>query len=269
MPEPWVCAGCRSINEARAARCYKCRSPRDAATFDPLSSEPTAAPSVPTAPKADLTHVVSTMQFAAISGISIVSVLIVHGFNLLTATDLIGRLVSGGTIGRLELALTNVATLVELGLVAIAVLAWASWASSVIGNVPRLGIAYPDLTPRWAFFEHIIPGVNVFRAPAVMYQLLGHFPGKSGRDEGLFATWVGALLAAVVLPRILSSVIGFVIQDPDQRQRIIDILAWGVYAGLIVAAVAAILLLARIEGRQAAKVRELASGAEPAPMVAA
>ena len=27
--EPWVCGACRSINQPREQRCYKCRTPRE------------------------------------------------------------------------------------------------------------------------------------------------------------------------------------------------------------------------------------------------
>ena len=39
--EIWVCAECRSINNARAKQCYNCRTPRDLAAVDPASIEGT------------------------------------------------------------------------------------------------------------------------------------------------------------------------------------------------------------------------------------
>src|SRR5262245_51014033 len=39
--EFWVCAECRSINNARAKQCYNCRTPRDLAAVDPSTVEVT------------------------------------------------------------------------------------------------------------------------------------------------------------------------------------------------------------------------------------
>jgi hypothetical protein len=47
MNDGWACANCRSLNERRASRCYRCRTPRDVGSVAPAEMPtvgPTAAP---------------------------------------------------------------------------------------------------------------------------------------------------------------------------------------------------------------------------------
>src|SRR5439155_14839470 len=53
------------------------------------------------------------------------------------------------------------ARLLQVGLVGVAVVAWGAWLARAVENVPAVGGGWPSLTPAWAFFLCLIPGVNL------------------------------------------------------------------------------------------------------------
>lgn len=43
MKQIWACSQCRSINDGKSKRCYKCLTPRERAEVDPLTLSPTSS----------------------------------------------------------------------------------------------------------------------------------------------------------------------------------------------------------------------------------
>lgn len=75
-------------------------------------------------------------------------------------------------------------------LVAATLVAYGAWISRVVDNLPALGAGYSRVSPRMAFLENVVPGVNLMRLPARVREvtLLLH---PSGRGDNLIvAAWL-------------------------------------------------------------------------------
>ncbi len=83
--EIWVCANCRSVNNARAKQCYNCRTPRHLAAIDPSQMEVTGQAQVrdvalPPFRSSRGRALLASLLILAVAGLQVVSVLVSSGF---------------------------------------------------------------------------------------------------------------------------------------------------------------------------------------------
>ena len=201
--QPWVCGACRSINQPREGRCYHCRTPRELVEADPetlivagAGSRPADAPVRPTATFR------SSAGFAFLAQVLLAAALAVAVVANLLGADVIGRVLDAD----LPAADTGITTLALIGGLGFAVagaflVAFALWLSRVVANIPTVGLGWPNLTPNQAIFETVIPGVNLYRVPAILRDVVNRLE-PSGRGDALIAAaWLG-LVGGVLLPRL-------------------------------------------------------------------
>src|ERR671934_2219197 len=97
----WVCGACRSINQARDSRCYKCRTPRDLAKVDPETLVVAGAGA--TQPVIDAKAIVGTYRSSAdrafAAQILIVLALAVTTVSKILGADVISRVIDGDVEG--------------------------------------------------------------------------------------------------------------------------------------------------------------------------
>jgi hypothetical protein len=190
----WVCAVCHSVNKIGAKQCYKCRTPKEHAAYDPLTEDigsrtitlPDFHPSRPAAMLATVLILVTGVLHAinSLNGIQIV-LRIVNG-DLLSDEDLIGY----GAVG-----------LASFGIALIALTAWAFWLSKAVRTMPALGLGYPAANGLMAFYENFIPLLNLRRVPAIVRDLVQRLePGDSRGSYLISAAWIG-LFTGYLLPR--------------------------------------------------------------------
>ena len=164
--------------------------------------------------------------------------------------------------------------LLQAGLVGAAIVVWAAWLARAVENVPALGGGWPSLTPAWAFFLCLIPGVNLIRPAGMVRELFERIPGPNGPGTGLVSVWWIALFAGAVLqvPRlgtaILQRVIGIVLfvtsGSEHDRLRIELILnGFGVVLSVI-AAVLAVRVVSTMQARLEERAATLGEGARAA-----
>jgi hypothetical protein len=246
----WVCGACRSINQPREQRCYKCRTPRELAKVDPETLVVAGAGS--TQPVVDPKAVIGTYRssgdraFAA--QILIVVAVVMTAASRIVGADVVSRVVDGEVEGA-DASLTMLSLLGGGGLVCalIAVAAWAAWLSRVVDNMPALGLGWPNVTPSAAFIESFLPGVNVFRVPAIVRDVSNKLEGGPRADALIAAAWLG-LVGGIIVPRFARYVTGpLTLESPDAASTI-GLLAGQVGLGLtIVGAIFLIVLIRHVE----------------------
>jgi hypothetical protein len=106
-----------------------------------------------------------------------------------------------------------------LGLAALALIAWAAWLSRVVDNVPKLRLGWPNVTPTAAIYESIFPGVNLYRVPAILRDVVNRLE-PNGRGEALIAASWLALVGGAIMPRVLRMGTSFLIGDVDELSRV-------------------------------------------------
>src|SRR5919108_3127119 len=199
----WICGACRSINQPREQRCYKCRTPRELAKVDPETL--VVAGAGVAQPVVDAKAVVGTYRSSAdrafLAQVLIILALVVTTISKLVGADVVSRVIDGDVAG----ADANFALLSLLGgggfIVGIAALtAWAAWLSRVVDNIPALGLGWPSVTPWAAFVENFLPGVNLFRVPAIVRDVMAKLELGPGGDALIAASWLG-LVGGVLVPR--------------------------------------------------------------------
>jgi hypothetical protein len=209
-PEPWICGACRSVNEERSSRCYKCRTPRALAEAD-VSQLIVAGAGVTESTRA----VTSTAQAAALGGyrssdagaglaqclLAATGVLAV--ISSIAGADLIGRVLGGETeTVREDLGVLALLGFALYGSAAVTLVCWAAWLSRVIDNVPKVGLGWPNLSPTQAFIENLLPGLNLFRVPAILRDVITRLEPDGGRGNAMIAAaWLG-LVGGVFLPAV-------------------------------------------------------------------
>src|SRR5258705_11949623 len=188
MPEGepiWVCAVCHSVNKIGAKQCYKCRTPKEHAAYDPTTEDigsrtitlPDFHPSRPAAMLATVLILVTA---------------VVHAINSITGITFILRYVEGDLLSDEELIGFGVLCLDSFGIALIAITAWAHWLSKAVRTMPALGLGYPAANGLMAFYENFIPLLNLRRVPAIVRDMVHRLePGESKGSTLISAAWIG------------------------------------------------------------------------------
>ena len=254
MTNIWVCGACRSINQPREQRCYKCRTPRDLAKVDPekLVVVGAGASQPVVDPKAVVGVYRSSAERAVLAQVLIVAALIVTTISKMVGADVVSRVLDGDTAGA-DASAALLATLGAGGFVAgvAALAAWAAWLSRVVDNIPSLGLGWPNVTSWAAFVENFLPGVNLFRVPAIVRDVMNRLElGPSG-DALIAASWLG-LVGGVLAPRFGRYVTGtLAIESGEASARLALLIGQAALGLTIVGGIFLIVLIRRIEERAA------------------
>lgn len=253
----WVCRYCRSVNTGRAAKCYRCHTPREAAVARPEELTVHHEESRPTATGTFR----STETYAVL--LTVATAALILGTVLATwITFQVVQLRNAGSSAeadqlfadrRLILAVVPV-------LAGLALLAYAAWISRLVANLPALGLGYSRVSPQWAFMEPFIPGRNLYSLPARTGEIARKLDDKASVGALIGLAWT-LVVAPIPFVAIVSRLILFfgTIDDVFGFVEIsTPILAAFLIAGLIVALV----VVWRVEGLQKAR------QAAPAPSVA-
>ena len=189
----WACAACRSINNKRAGRCYRCYTPRAAAAMA-LADVPVvgALPAVPVLNP----YRGSGLRAWLVTG-ALVALAIILGAYWWHAHDALGTTDHDGALTGYIITL--------FAAVAATLFAYATWISRVVDNLPALGLGYSRVTPRTAFFETLILGRNILTLRGRMVEVLDKVD-PAGRGTSMVAAasiaLMGPPIAAVVVWRV-------------------------------------------------------------------
>lgn len=171
----WACRVCRSINTQRANRCYSCHTPREVAGVKPTEISVTEPPPV-IGPTGTYRSSESRAVLATIATIAFVLGMYVAlwiGFQAGTLRATRQREAADQLLQGSQLL---IALPVLLGVIAL--IAYGSWISRAVANLPPLGAGYSRVSPRWAFFEPLIPGLNLYSLPARAGEVISKLGGS-------------------------------------------------------------------------------------------
>ena len=248
MTEVWICGACRSINQPREQRCYKCRTPRELAKVDPETLIVAGAGSHPTVdPKAVVGTYQSSAGRALLAQALIVATVVVTTVAKVLGADAVSRVLDGHEVAGASTALLAILGGGGLILAVATLVAFGAWLSLVVANIPTLGLGWPNVTPTAAFIENLIPGVNVLRVPAIVRDVMTRLDTGPRGEALIAASWLG-LVGGIVVPRFARYVIGpLSVESPDAAVGL-SLLVGQVALGLsIVGAVFLIVVIRRIE----------------------
>ncbi len=264
----WVCGDCRSVNKLRSTQCYNCRTPKDIAEVDPAAIEGTGHGKLR---EIALPTFHASRGEAMLASALIIGVAVLQVVSTVLDARLLGRIVddpnllTDPTFARsIDTLAAGTVALVTLGVALFALAAWALWLSRVVVAMPALGLGYPAATGLMAFVENFLPGLNLFRVPAIVRDVIRRLEPGSERGEVLiFAAWIG-LFGGFLVPRIGGFLGAFgsgTLEDAVGQTMLIQ----GVSTGLVVVgAVFLVVLIWWIEERIARR-RIAQLEVEPAP----
>ncbi|HKG57336.1 MAG TPA: DUF4328 domain-containing protein [Candidatus Limnocylindrales bacterium] len=260
-PEHWICGSCRSLNEPRAQRCYKCRTPRELVEANPETLL------VAGAGASDSSAAVAAAARAAVLGgyrSSSIRAAVAQGLILATAGVAVVASAVGADAVALLLAddtqdgVAQTGLLVVLGLVSVAfavaaLVGWSAWLSRVVDNVPTVGLGWPKVTPQAAFIESFLPGLNLLRVPSIIRDVVTRLEPQGGSGDALLtAAWLG-LVGGIAVPRGGAFLASFVVTTVEQAATV-RVFLGQIGVGLtVVGAVLLVVLIRRIESAMEAR----------------
>ncbi len=285
MNDIWVCATCNSVNRQRSSSCYKCHAPQEQATGAMADHRIEAAVIQRTAARyrsSWLLFFIASTLIAAVAVFGIV-LLIASFADVPWYREQITAIANGAPLN--EAALDERARrlagpgFAHFVLAALALLAFSTWLSRVISNIPVLGGGTPGTTPTKAFIYPLIPIWNLIKTPGMIQDALYRLDPQAGGFFmvliawiGLVGSWLVSFIAGWVLSaRLVGDIVGAETQTAvgDAFTSYFDgSVAVDVATSLMVAAGAVVLILvmARIERRarhRDAEIRSLTLAALP------
>ena len=228
--------------------------------------QPAAAPVPPAATASSLAAINPAARLATVPAavLGVVLLVIVFGIRFLltrASLDLTRRIATGEPVDQGEADLFGALSFVYpfLGVIAIGGLGF--WASRVVSNIPLLGGGWPRFTPGQAFIEHVIPGWNVLRTPAVYREMQSRLSSTERSNDVLILTWVLVNIAAIVIVRPIGSTLASFASTTEDVLRAFSIANYLSIGLQAIAIVLIALIVVDIESVQAQRVRTLGTKA--------
>jgi Domain of unknown function (DUF4328) len=167
----WICGDCRSANNARDKRCYRCSVPRATAELTEASAANAfAVAQQTTTVLAAATrlgvHYRTTWPLAILTGALILAS---TAIDVVWTRSYLQILQPDGTVV-LDPAHAQSMQLLSYAYLAcflVSGLGWSLWIALVVANVPALTARWPSRTPAGAFFAPWIPFINLKRPYSV------------------------------------------------------------------------------------------------------
>ncbi len=265
----WVCGECRSVNNLRSKQCYACRTPRDVAAVDPSQIEGTghgrlreiALPEYRPSRRAALLASALLIFLPVMQIVTTIADAILFG-RILEDPALLNDPAFGQSVESLVAGSIALAT---LGVAVLALIGWAFWLSRVVVAMPALGLGYPPTDGLMAFVENFLPGLNLFRVPAIVRDVIRRLDPESIQHEALiFVAWIG-LLGGYLVPRFTVYLDLFgsgTLEEAVQETLVVQAIATGM---VVIGATFLVVLIWWIE-RRIVRRRAAQLAGEPAPL---
>jgi hypothetical protein len=193
MAEPWVCGDCRSLNSAKATRCYRCHVPRKTAEMDaaaaasttasPLRQERTVAAHVE---RLGTTYR-PTWWMAIIVVLLIVAATLVNVYAFLALADEVAR----DPFITDEIVFQQLVDLSVLGttMFFVGVLAWSVWIAFVVRNPPALVARWTRFGWFAAFIGAWVPILCAKRPYSVVRDVIATLSDQPTGASLIAAAW--------------------------------------------------------------------------------
>ena len=234
MKQVWACSQCRSLNDGRSKRCYKCLTPREQAEVDPATLSPTASRIDPAPVLALPPYRPTTIR--AIAAGSLIA--LATGLQLIGTIDetlLVRQLIDSTS----ELSAAQERYLTIMGALGLAVgvsafVMFGLWLSKAIAAVPALGLGYTRVTPRQALFEVLFPLGLLLASAGMSFVSVYLFSIDAGAAvRAAIISLVVALAGYVAIARRVPPVIWDLMRRLDPNSGRAGILVAGAWFGLV------------------------------------
>jgi hypothetical protein len=284
MLDVWVCSSCHSLNRERSTACYKCGGPREQSTGEGEGLRPGRAIQARL-----VSGYRSSLELAMVAGFLILVVVAIEIYTTVlersattALTTLLDRIAAGGAFDETEFdaAFADMDHLALPGLAAAVatILAFATWLSVVVGNVPGLGGGEPSVTRLGTFIWAVLPVVNLRRIPKIIQEVLYRLDPRAGGVFMVGLAWIG-LVGSWIVARIVGLYIGtrlnfdavnadslsaFALSSKElvEWTFLLDVATTGM---ITFGAVTLVVIIAQVERRQAARNREIEATLGSAP----
>ena len=276
MLDVWVCSSCHSINRERAARCYKCDASRSAATGEGEGLRPK---------RALLARVTtpyrSTLELSFVAGLLIFFLVFLEVWwtvlefrQLPILAGLLDGMAAGGGFDEAAwdaaLAGNDGLDLATFGAYILAQLAFGTWLSVCVANVPALGGGEAPVAPARTFLYSIIPVYNLRKVPQIVQDVLYRVDPRGGGIFLVGAAWIG-IVGSWIVGRVVGLYLDARLEAEAFNAESLAQFAAGarglldlgfaldvVITGLIcLGAMALVAIMAQVERRAAARNREI------------
>jgi Domain of unknown function (DUF4328) len=244
MADMWICVDCRSANEARAKRCYRCGLPK--AQGELTEATAVASPAPVAGPRTVLdaaTRVGAKYRpswpLALLTGGLIFATTTLYVIAVRNAVELARTGVTVGP-GQSEATAPAVAF---LPVALLSYLAWSFWIALVVANVPALTARMPSRSPVGAFLAQWIPIANLKRPFSVVREVMALLSNGAFGPALLVIAWGVTFVAAVLVPSIYVILRTIGHDDPTVTDSLITSNQIGMYLMIAAAALAAAVLL--------------------------
>jgi hypothetical protein len=153
---------------------------------------------------------------------------------------------------------------VVLGLIAL--VAYGFWISRAVANLPPLGAGYSRVSPSWAFFEPLIPGLNLYSLPARAGEVISRL-GGSMLGTSLIAISFFLIIGPPIAAGIFLRAARFVSDPPREFWTTLGTTLLASFTVQVVGLIIALYVVWHIEGMF--RRRLAGAGSEPATEAAA
>jgi Domain of unknown function (DUF4328) len=257
----WACRVCRSINTQRANRCYSCHTPREVAGVKPTDLSVTEPPPV----------LGPTGTYRSSENRAVLATIATVAFILGTYVALwIGLQVGSLRAAREREAAdqlfqsSQLLIVLPVALGVIALVAYGFWISRAVANLPPLGAGYSRVSPSWAFFEPLIPGLNLYSLPARAGEVISKL-GGSMLGTSLIAISFFLIIGPPIAAGIILRAVRFV-EDGREFWRTLATTLLASFTVQVVGLLIALYVLWHIEGMF--RRRAAGEGSKPATQAA-
>jgi len=283
MLDVWVCSTCHSLNRERSTVCYKCGGPRHQSTGEGEGLRPARAIQARL-----VSGYRSTTELAVLAGFLILVVVgieiyatIVERSSVMAVLGLLDRIAAGGAFDPTEFdaAFADLDRLTLPTIVAFVatLLAFATWLSVTVGNVPGLGGGEPSVTRLGTFIWAVVPVVNLRRIPKIIQEVLYRLDPRAGGVFMVGLAWIG-LVGSWIVARIvgfyLNTRLHFDALNADSLPAFAlsskQLLDWSFDLDVVTTAMIAfgaltlVVIIVQVERRAAARNREIDTALGPA-----
>jgi hypothetical protein len=262
MSEHWVCGDCRSMNNARDKRCYRCRVPRATGEMTEATTGMALA-----AAQRQQTVLARAARVGAryrrswpVALLLVPLILLATLFHFELVRVVVSMLDADGLLvldrSRTdEMARIVVATWAAYGA---ALVVWGIWLALVVSNVPALVAQWPKHGPIGAFFAPLIPFLNLKRPHTIVGHTMAHLSGNQIAPGVVATFWWIAVLGSYLGPTVV--VVGRALSGAHDTDLEAGVLAMQIrLIFLVPAAILAIGVVAILESLQRAALRRRAT----------
>ncbi len=194
MADNWVCGDCRSFNNAKADRCYRCHVPRKTSELTDANAAftTTAAPQTPLTLRAQVDRIgvryhatwpLALLLIPIIAVATVTSLFQLDAASAMLTPD--GQFIDDPVLFDRLIRMTAFSS----GSFALGVVVWSIWIGLALKNIPALVARWPRYGWGSALFGTLVPILNAKRPFSVVREVCSQLSDRPNGAILLVAAW--------------------------------------------------------------------------------